>query len=153
MGTMCPSTCASSVETWLRPYTHLRAPSPARARSATPMSANATRRRPPVWGTGPGAALPEAAGDAAGASFVASRFVSGSIVVAIDSLKSGSGLVEGVRDPGRPGQRDATRRRREAGIGVGVPRANQGRLRVNHVEVAGHSRPQTLACLREFVQR
>src|ERR1043166_1225973 len=97
------------------------------------MIMNTVRRPPPALGSaGAGA------GGAGGAAFAAdSRLTSGSIVVAIP-LDRGSKLVKGAGDAGRPRQSDACARGCEARVDVRVTRPNQVRLRVDHLDVAGH---------------
>ncbi len=55
---MWPSTCASSLETWLRLNHQCRAPTASRPARATPMSAKAMPRRPRGLGAGAGAGAP-----------------------------------------------------------------------------------------------
>ena len=74
---MWPSTWASSVETWVRLNSQRRAPTASRLTRATPMTANAMRRRPP----GRGAAAVRASGAAA-----ASRRNPGSVLVCASGL-------------------------------------------------------------------
>src|SRR2546430_10890663 len=133
MGTMCPSTWASSVDWVLRLKIQRRAPNAARATSTTPMMTKAVRRRPPGFT----ASVTRGAGG--GVLAPGSRLVSGSIVVAIKSLVpvQVQGLVGRPRHAGRARQRHARARRGESGVDVRIPRANQVRLRVDHFDVAG----------------
>src|SRR6266550_206297 len=164
IGTMWPSTCALSVETWVRLQMYLRTP-PATSRSSTaPRIIRTNRRRPP------GAASAAGASGAIPGSGRAPRcFTSGSIVVAIvvsQSLvncqqprvtnpgrKLGVSLMQRPRRPHRPRQRHARRRGGEPRVDVAIARPQQRGLRVDHFDVAGHARGKPLARLRQLLLR
>src|SRR2546426_5650454 len=144
---MCPSTWASSVDWWLRLKIQRRAPSAARATNTAPMITNAGRRRPP--------GLAPSVTRGGGGLAPGARLLSGSIVVAIESLVSVQvqGLVGRPRHAGRARQRHARARRGESGVDVRIARANQVRLRVDHFDVAGDTGLEPLPRLGEFVLR
>src|SRR5215813_12679036 len=121
---MCPSTCALSLDTWVRDQIHLRTPPAMRTRSTTPRMAKIRFRFEPFW-AGRNSALPRLAAGSPRAGRCSDT--SGSIVVAMSSSLGRSAIGQLVQLPGAAhgaGQRHTSHARLEP-----LPRFIQLRLR------------------------
>src|SRR5260370_1746449 len=144
IGTMWPSTCALSVETWERLQMYLRTPPATSTSSTAPRIIRTSRRRRPGAGASTAASgeMPWSCRE---------RFTSGSIVVAITLFPCLGLLMQRARRAYRPRQRHARRRGGEPRVDVAVARPQQRGLRVDHFGVAGHTRGKPLARLRQLI--
>src|SRR5258708_12448399 len=144
IGTMWPSTCASSVETWERLQMYLRTPPATSTSSTAPRIIRTRRRRPPgaAAATGASREMPWSC---------RARFTSGSIVVAITLFPCLGLLVQCARRAHRPRQRHARRGGGEPRVDVAVARPQQRGLRVDHFDVACHAGGKPLARLRQLI--